>query len=61
VVTEIPKCGNVKTGQREVRREVRLLSKIWKTVSNLYLREEFYVRQITTAVFDCIEMKTQEM
>jgi len=61
MVTEIPKCGNVKAGQGEERRKVWLLSKIRKTVSNLYLWEEFYVRQITTAVFDCIEMKTLEM
>jgi hypothetical protein len=59
-IPEIPKYGNVKTGQCKERRIVWLLSKIGKTVLKLYLLKVFYVREITADFFEYIEMKTQE-
>jgi hypothetical protein len=58
MVTEIPKYGNVKTGHCKERRKFWLLSKIRKKVLELCFRKEFYVRQITAAFFESIEMKT---
>jgi len=58
MVTEIPKRGNVETGQCKERRNVWLLGKIRKTVLKLCFRKEFYVRKIIAAFFGSIEMKT---